>query len=360
LVAAHDEEASIAGLLDSIAAQSYPRELIEVWLVADRCDDQTAEVAERAGARVLIRGPMDATGELRRIGKGHALNDLLAHHRERSQLVDVFIVLDADVRLAPDYLVNMLAIHATGFAVVQGASFTKNLDDTQVTRINSWANRVLHVIQQGRSALGWPCTIIGNTLLVDRSVMERLNWRLADRSPTEEEIKIRLVADEIPIGYAADARIWEEAATNLGTLAAQRSRWFRDYVVFLVWAGWPLLLGSLLSRRWRRAEAALAHFWLTSHVLETLAFGAVAGLSMLSGSPWLMGVGLSLWVGKGSVMAALCYAAGMRWRDAGDLVRQVPRLMVGWLGGVAMWLVRPSTQAWHHTRHTGSQATHQN
>ena len=41
-IAAHNEEAVIANLVRSIKDQDYPSELIEVFVVADACTDNTA------------------------------------------------------------------------------------------------------------------------------------------------------------------------------------------------------------------------------------------------------------------------------------------------------------------------------
>ena len=50
LIPARNEETVIGNLLDSIAAQDYPAELISVFVVADNCDDKTAQIAREKGA----------------------------------------------------------------------------------------------------------------------------------------------------------------------------------------------------------------------------------------------------------------------------------------------------------------------
>ena len=50
LIAARNEEAVIAQLIESIKHQDYPAELIDTFVVADNCTDDTAEVAEKSGA----------------------------------------------------------------------------------------------------------------------------------------------------------------------------------------------------------------------------------------------------------------------------------------------------------------------
>src|SRR3954447_19697398 len=52
VVPAHDEEAVIGRCLDTLLAGARPGEL-DVVVVANACTDRTAEVAGRAGVRVL-------------------------------------------------------------------------------------------------------------------------------------------------------------------------------------------------------------------------------------------------------------------------------------------------------------------
>src|SRR4029079_13516667 len=52
IVPAHDEELVIGRLLGSINDLDYPRELLEVHVIADHCSDQTAAIAGSLGATV--------------------------------------------------------------------------------------------------------------------------------------------------------------------------------------------------------------------------------------------------------------------------------------------------------------------
>ena len=55
LIAARNEENVLGGLLDSIRAQNYPSELVDIYVVADNCTDTTAEIAYAHGAYVYER-----------------------------------------------------------------------------------------------------------------------------------------------------------------------------------------------------------------------------------------------------------------------------------------------------------------
>lgn len=57
LIAARNESCVIGSLLDSIAEQSYPAELLDVFVCADNCTDDTAAVARAHGAVLYDEQP---------------------------------------------------------------------------------------------------------------------------------------------------------------------------------------------------------------------------------------------------------------------------------------------------------------
>lgn len=71
LIAARNEEAVIANLIGSIKAQTYDEHLVDIFVVADNCTDQTATIARDAGATVYERFSKV------QVGKGYALKYLL-------------------------------------------------------------------------------------------------------------------------------------------------------------------------------------------------------------------------------------------------------------------------------------------
>jgi cellulose synthase/poly-beta-1,6-N-acetylglucosamine synthase-like glycosyltransferase len=77
IVAAHDEEAVIAAKVQNALALDYPRELFEVIVACDGCEDGTAERARQAGADLVL--------ELARGGKIRAQDT--AVERSRGEIV---------------------------------------------------------------------------------------------------------------------------------------------------------------------------------------------------------------------------------------------------------------------------------
>ena len=181
--------------------------------------------------------------------------------------------------------------------------------------------------------------------------LQALEWRCAWLTPTEEEIKLALIERGVPIGYAAAARVEEEAAPTVEALARQRSRWFRDHVFYLTQA--PRLIGrALRQRQWRQAEAGLAHLVMSSHTLELMGFVAFAALAGGIGSATWRTLGFTLLAGKLVLGVQLARGAGLSWRELFGLAWRLPLLGLGWLWGVARHLAG-AEEAWSHTRHRG-------
>ena len=55
LIAARNEESCIAGLIESLRAQHYPLELVDIWVLPNNCTDRTAEAAEASTAEISSR-----------------------------------------------------------------------------------------------------------------------------------------------------------------------------------------------------------------------------------------------------------------------------------------------------------------
>ena len=103
LVAARNEENVIGNLIDSIRNQNYPKELVDVFVVADNCEDHTAFLARKAGAVCYERSDQGHRT------KGYALQFLVEKIREDYGIesYDGYFIFDADNLLEKDYISRM-------------------------------------------------------------------------------------------------------------------------------------------------------------------------------------------------------------------------------------------------------------
>ena len=114
LISARNESSVIANLLESIRAQHYPQELLDVFVVADNCTDNTADIARQHGAKVFERF------NRYQVGKGYAL-DYAFSQIENSvgiEYYEGYFVFDADNILDENFVSEMNKVFDNGYNVL--------------------------------------------------------------------------------------------------------------------------------------------------------------------------------------------------------------------------------------------------
>lgn len=238
LIAARNEAAVIGQLIDSILAQDYPRELVDVYVVADNCTDNTAGVASAHGATVYKRQ------NLAQVGKGHALNFLLAKiAQDRPEArYDGFFVFDADNLLDPHYITEMNKVFSSGCPVVTGYRNAKNFGDNWISAgYGLYFLRESEYLNRPRDYLGTSCAVSGTGFLFSSALLEKVGgWHYF--ALTEDlEFTLDLISRGEKIAYCNTAILYDEQPTDFRQSVVQRARWMRGLLQILNWNGATVL-----------------------------------------------------------------------------------------------------------------------
>lgn len=289
LIAARNEENVLPFLLESIAGQDYPRELVDVYVVADNCTDGTARAARECGAAVYERF------NTRQVGKGYALNFLLEGMRRDGVLdnYDAFLVFDADNLLRPDYISQMNRTCSDGYEAFCGYRNSKNFGDNWISA--GYALWFIHDsvhLNQSRMLLGTTCAVSGTGFGFRRSLLEKTGgWRFF--TLTEDiEFDTWCATNGVRIGFCREAMLYDEQPTSLKQSWRQRVRWVQGGIqVSFKYAG-SLLRGILRGGRVSYASFETATLSLWGYGLSGLSAGAAIACAFAS-ERWA-GVALSL------------------------------------------------------------------
>ena len=130
VVAAHNERAVIGQLIENLQKLEYPKPYYDIFVVADNCFDDTAEIARRAGAIVCER--QSEVGK----GKGFALEWMFERLFAMERQYDAVVVFDADNLVHPRFLLEMNNRLLKGDQLIQGYLDAKNPYDTWVSLLN--------------------------------------------------------------------------------------------------------------------------------------------------------------------------------------------------------------------------------
>ena len=246
IVAARNEEAVIGELLESMQKQTYPSQLLDLYVVADNCTDRTAAVARKAGAFVYER--FDRVNK----GKGYAMDYLFRKLKEEGKdIYDGYFVFDADNIVDPNFVTEMNRTFDQGYDAVTCYRNSKNFGDNWISAGYSiWFLREARFLNFPRMLLGTNCHVSGTGFLVSAKVIEA-NGGWPFHLLTEDiQFSVDCAIKGRRIGYCDKAVIYDEQPTTFRQSWDQRLRWSKGFYQVDRAYTLPLLRGCLhLNRR---------------------------------------------------------------------------------------------------------------
>lgn len=223
IVAAHNEENVIKDAVHSLTILDYPKEKYDVYVIADNCNDNTSKIAKDAGAIVYERCNPKSKG------KGFALEWMFDKLFKLDITYDAVAIFDADNLVSKNFLTEMNNKLCQGFKVVQGFLDSKNPEDTWITgcySISFWSSN--RMFQLARNNLKLSNQLGGTGFAVDVDVLKKLGWG-ATCLTEDLEFTCKLVLNGYKVGWAHDAKIYDEKPLTLKASWNQRRRWMQGF-----------------------------------------------------------------------------------------------------------------------------------
>ncbi|HEY8443974.1 MAG TPA: glycosyltransferase family 2 protein [Clostridia bacterium] len=224
IIPARNEQKVIAQLIDSIKKQNYPSELIDIFVVADNCTDNTAQVAKEASAIVYER--FDNVKKGKGYALDYALNRIFEDYKDRDY--KGFFFFDADNLLTEDFISKMNDAVAEGYKIITGYRSPKNYGENWIAAgsgmIYLEQSRLEH---RARTKLNSSTHISGTGFYVDYQLLkEEGGWPY--KTLTEDlEFSHAKVLGGHKIVQCYDAIFYDEQPSSLKNMFNQRVRWVR-------------------------------------------------------------------------------------------------------------------------------------
>lgn len=307
VVPAHDEQDGIRQTVESLLEVDYPRALFDVVVVADNCKDATAERAEAAGARVIVRHDREKRG------KGYALERAFEELLARGD-VDVVVVVDADTSISKNLLRAFDARVAEGEVALQAEYGVRNPDASWRTRLMTVAFSIFHRLRgNARENLKLSAGLRGNGMAFHTKVLAEVPHH-AYSLVEDVEYGIRLGRAGHRVAHVHEARVFGDMVAGEEASRSQRRRWEEGREKLRRELVLPLLVESVEKRSLLLFDLAVD---LAIPPLSTLATrtavglaaaGAFAALRPRRGAavlvPWVISAGaLGAYVVRGAALS---------------------------------------------------------
>lgn len=278
IVAAHNEEQVISGIIDSLKNVDYPKELMDIFIIADNCSDDTARIAREMGANVYER--LDTSIK----GKGYALKWMFEKIYEMEKKYDAVAIFDADNLVSKDFFIEMNAKFIQGSKAVQGYIDSKNPNDTWITATYSiafWAaNRFFQLARQNARL---SCQLNGTGFCVDINLLREIGWEV-DNLVEDLELTCRMVLRGYKVDWSYDAVVYDEKPLRLMESLRQRKRWMQGYADLFSKYFFKLLKKSIKSLDFKAFDCAM-------YIFQPFTVLLVAFVTLLSlGAPSSAGI----------------------------------------------------------------------
>lgn len=226
VISARNESGVIGNLIESIHGQTYPSELVDIFVIADNCTDNTAQTAKDAGAIVYERF------DRQRVGKGYALdwlfNMIKSEHSDKGY--EGYIVFDADNVVAPKFIEEMNKLFDNGYRVITSYRNSKNYGKNWITAGYSlWFLREAKFLNNARMKLNTSCAISGTGFLIGSDIVNKNGGWIHHLLTEDIEFTTDSIVNGEKIGYCENAVLYDEQPETFYQSYIQRLRWSKGF-----------------------------------------------------------------------------------------------------------------------------------
>lgn len=217
VIPAHNEASGIGACVASLLACDKGEHGLTVVVIADNCDDATAEKARSAGARVIER-----KDEQRR-GKGYALDHAFSLLLPEDH--DAFLIVDADTGVEANFILATAATFEQGADALQCRYLASNPGESIRSRLMHVAWLAFNVLRlRGRDYFGLSVGILGNGFGLARTTLEKVPFD-AGSIAEDLEYHLRLVRSGMRVRFCESTTVWSAVPAQGRTATGQRARW---------------------------------------------------------------------------------------------------------------------------------------
>ncbi len=228
-----------------------------LFVIADNCTDNTADLAREAGAEIFIRKQ-----ELPH-GKGAAISWFIQNYPEQYGNFSYLVILDADSKINPDFLDTLEKSLGDGIDVGQCYLAPVDYEGTALSKLIALSEIVEQtVFDRIRAELGWSVRLRGTGMVFRPQVLQEVAYRI-DTEVEDIALSLLMAEKHLIVKQLFDVPVHDPKPQEMVAASRQRARWFRGQWLALwkyrgvIWKilgkrlnGWSVIASVFLKPRW--------------------------------------------------------------------------------------------------------------
>lgn len=358
VVCAHNEETVVGEIVKNLQQMDYPKELYDIYVIADNCKDLTADIAEQHGAYAMRRHDRE------KVGKGYGIEWFLEKLWEREHegfVYDAVAIFDADNLVSHNFLKQVDEKMKNGAEVMQAYLDSKNPNDTWITRsyaFSYWATS--RIYQLARENVGLSAQLGGTGMVFSTEVLKEMGW--GAKSLTEDlEFTVKYLLERKKcVKWLHQAKIYDEKPLKMKQSFTQRIRWMKGHFNCAVRYFKPLMkfIFTEKEKRFAAFDILVYLFQPTKIIFATASFWFFM-LSLFQPLPefiqtWILngyawGIVLGIYYLQSFIGLFLEKKFSKSWWFI-----QAYFFSLTWIPIVIYAFFKRNEQTWSHTQHTRS------
>lgn len=350
-ICAHNEGRVIRGLLESLKTQTYPTDYWKVFLIADRCTDDTCLIAEQYHFVTILR--REEQGESR---KGLALQwGIQKIQNTKQEPLDMIMVLDADNQVIPEFLELFNERYRKGSLLITGKRVAMNPYQTLISKWYAiYWSVVTELFCQSHCRLGLSALLSGTGFAFSASLLGEYGFHTLSMSE-DIEFSIQQNLKGICVDYLAAAIFYDEQPVTLKTMVRQLRRWTTGcYQIVRRYAG------SLLKKLLKKPSLMIGDSFLSLLLCASLGAMIVSGIgtgciAIIKGGVYIVSAFLMTAISGGLTILIGYTAVRRSGLSASKLLSGIVLFPVFYLlfSCVALYSLFCPQKKWHKIEHYG-------
>ncbi len=319
IIPAYNEESVIYDTVKSaLEQQDYPKELFDVYVVADNCTDNTAKLAEEAGAKVLIHNDPDPAHHMALYPLQFGIDHLL-----KMDCYDMIIHLDADNHMNKEFSSLMNDAYQSGVLFArpyEGAlNSTQNFYTKACTLFYTFDSRYGSRV---RERLNIAAHINGSGAMMSTKMLKECGGYDSKTISDDSEFNFNRMLEGYKGHYVEDAIVYEDMPSSFKDTLNRNKRIYNGGVKLLKTKLLKMLGKFFTTGRISYLETFLSYIfifltfilctWIPAFYIYNFTFLAFAGygklpLTLFAESFYYNTLWNTIWIGCGILLGLFIF-----------------------------------------------------